>query len=340
MTDRIAMWSHEAQSPARTQPRAEEESPLRVLVVDDDAATRDVLTRTISELGYECRGARDGQEAWELLQIIRADVVISDWRMPRMDGLELLERIRRSEGEAPPIYFIFMSDFGDKMHYVRGVEAGADDYHTKPIDLEELRARLVSAERVVRLHRRLEENTRRLRRDSQRSFDQARVDALTEVGNRLKLDEDLALAWAFASRYERKYAAALFDVDWFKQYNDREGHLAGDRLLRRIAHTLRDGLRKVDSIYRYGGEEFLVVFPEQSLDEAAVACERLRDRVESLRIATSAPGGIVTVSAGVATLDRSIDRGVEAWLDRVDKNLYRAKALGRNRVDAGGPAGP
>jgi two-component system cell cycle response regulator len=307
---------------------------LKVLVVDDDAMSRAALEQAVKVLGYECRAARDGVEAWEMQRADRADVILSDWSMPRMDGVELCRRTRAADDDdGIYTYFIFMTGFDDREHFLRGMEAGADDYHTKPVDIEELQARLVSAERVIMLYRRLATRNFDLRRDSQASSQLARVDALTGVANRRRMDEDLEVLWSQALRYEHPHSAALCDIDEFKKHNDQFGHVAGDEILRRIAQTIRKGLRQGDALYRYGGEEFLAVFPEQSLAEAARAMDRVRGDVERLAIATVG-GRIVTISIGVAQLDRSRDETIEDWLRRIDAAMYRAKADGRNRVDA------
>jgi two-component system chemotaxis response regulator CheY len=266
-------------------------------------------------------------------QADHADVILSDWRMPRMDGIELCRRTRVADKEKAYTYFIFMTAFDDKEHFLRGMDAGADDYQIKPIDLDELQARLASAERVISLYRRLAEKNSALRRDSQTSFKLARIDALTEVANRLRMKEDLGGLLSRAARYGHRYSAALCDVDWFKEYNDHYGHLAGDAVLQRIAHAIRAELRQGDGLYRYGGEEFLALFPEQSLVDAMHAAERIRRGVERLGIPTVTAKGVVTVSIGVAELTSSVDQTPEAWLERVDAALYRAKANGRDRVE-------
>ncbi len=315
-----------------------EANGLDVLVVDDDAATRSGLQKALALLGHRCRTASDGQEAWELHRAQHADVILSDWCMPRVDGVELCRRVRSGDGEAGYTYFILMTSRDDKDHYIRGMEAGADDYHGKPIDLDELAARLVSAGRVVALHRRLAETLLLLRRDSRRSFHVARIDALTGVANRLRMDEDLDVIWSQAQRYRHAYSAALIDIDWFKRYNDERGHLAGDDVLRRVAHAVRRSLRQGDGLYRYGGEEFLVILPEQTLSEAVHAMERVREAVASLGIDTPAESGVVTISVGIAELgveDESLDR----WLRRADAALFAAKAGGRNRVCTDPPGG-
>lgn len=306
---------------------------LNVLVVEDDDDASEMLKHAIVSWGHACRVARDGAEAFEMHERERADVIISDWQMPRMDGLELCKRTRVSEGDHYT-YFIFMTGLSDKQHLALGMQAGADDYQTKPVDLDELRARLVSARRVVSLYGKLAEKNAALRHDSHVAFRLARQDTVTTLGNRLSLDESLKALWANAVRYRRRYSAILCDIDWFKAYNDHFGHPAGDLALRTVAETLRDQLRLGDGIYRYGGEEFLIVLPEQGVTEALAVSERLRSAVERRAIRTVAGKGVVTISAGVAELDVALDQTAESWISRADALLYRAKAKGRNRSEA------
>ncbi len=314
--------------------RTAAQSTLKVLVVDDDEDARATLEDSVRQLGHECRSARDGLEAWDMHQIDPADVILSDWKMPRMDGLELCRRTRATAADGPYTYFIFLTGFADKDHFIRGMEAGADDYHPKPVDLDELQARLTSAQRVVALYRKLAEKNSALRRDSEASFDLARIDPLTSVANRLRMDEDLDGIWALWKRYGRQYVAAICDIDEFKEFNDRFGHLSGDEVLHKIAQTMRGELREGDGLYRYGGEEFVVILPEQSLADATLAMDRLRRAVERLAIPTANGIGTVTISVGVAALESPRDGTREDWLRRADAALYRAKAGGRNRVAA------
>jgi two-component system cell cycle response regulator len=305
---------------------------LAVLVVDDDDRCRRTLFQAVTLLGHECRVARDGLDAWRMHQAEHADVILSDWHMPNVDGLELCKRTRTRDGETAYTYFILMTTFDDKEHFLRGMEAGADDYQAKPIDLDELQVRLVSAGRMIGLYRKLAQKNSALRHDSQASFRLARIDTLTNVANRRSMNEALDALWSRSRGHDHVYTAALCDVDWFKDYNDHLGHLAGDVVLRRIAAAIRDQLRQGDGCYRYGGEEFLIVLPEQSLAEGLVVAERVRDSIEHLAIPTPAADGVVTISIGVAALKLSIDDTPTAWLKRVDSALYKAKAEGRNRV--------
>jgi diguanylate cyclase (GGDEF)-like protein len=310
-----------------------------VLVVDDDEMDRHGLQRAVVLLGHECRSAKDGFEAWQMHQSERADVILSDWLMPRMDGLELCRQVRSTDIEGAYTYFVFMTGLDDKEHFLRGMEAGADDYHTKPVDIDELEARLVSAARVVSLYRRLAEKTLDLRRDSQNSFHLARVDALTGVANRLRMDEDLRVLWSLPDREQRRWCAALCDIDEFKKHNDRYGHVAGDAALRQVAACLHGDLRQTDALYRYGGDEFLVLLPEQSLADAARVMDRLRCNIERLGIRTDGER-LVTISVGVAELDVAHDTSVDDWLRRTDVALYSAKLGGRNRVQLSSASAP
>ncbi len=286
---------------------------MKVLLAEDDPISMRVLLRAMEQLGHECQAARDGEEAWALFRRGTPDVIISDWAMPGTDGLELCRRVRAG-GPAAYTYFIFMTGHDDKQSFLEGMRAGADDYLMKPIDLDALQARMIAASRVMALHHRL--------------VQAARTDPLTGVGNRLRLRDDLDALYARVARYGHAYAAALCDVDHFKRYNDTHGHVAGDDALIRVAQVIAAQLRTGDAVYRYGGEELLVLLPEQTLAGAHIAMERVRAAVEE--------GTPVTVSIGVATIARSDGPPWEAWIARADEALYQAKAAGRNRICAWG----
>jgi two-component system chemotaxis response regulator CheY len=204
------------------------------------------------------------------------------------------------------------------------MEAGADDYLTKPIEPLDLQAALVAAKRVTDLHRQLARYRSELERLNADLADLARRDALTGLGNRLRLDEDLAQLHWRCTRYGWTYSLAVIDIDHFKAHNDAHGHLAGDEVLRQVALALQQAARRGDGVYRYGGEEFVVVLPGQGIEQGRTAAERLRLGVEA-----ATP---VTVSAGVAGFVADQDPGPEAVLARADEALYRAKAAGRNMV--------
>jgi len=310
---------------------------VKVLAVDDSAAYRRLLEKAVSGLGHDCIAAEDGIRAWELFQSGGVDVVISNWMMPGMEGDELCRRIRSSDH--PYAYFILFTAREGKRNIMHGMEAGADDYLAKPLDEDELEAGLVAAERITSLYRKLAEQQGELEQLNRDLYDQSRQDALTGVGNRLRMQEDLETTEGNVGRYGQGYAVALCDVDHFKAYNDSCGHPAGDEVLRSVAAALRQTCRKGDAVYRYGGEELLVLLPGQSLELAAAAAERMRRAVEELEVPhpRGEPSAVVTISVGVAVRDLDQKGEVEKVLGEADEALYRAKGEGRNRVVVHGP---
>jgi diguanylate cyclase (GGDEF)-like protein len=297
-----------------------------------------MVEMTLASLGYECISAEDGDAAWELFLESAPDVVISDWMMPGMNGDELCRRVREHPG-ASYTYFILLTSLEAQAHVVRGMEAGADDYLKKPFDTDDLSSRLIAAARVTALHEQLNAQRAELEELNVRLFEESRHDPLTGVGNRIALRERLAQLSASAVRYRRDYCVALCDVDSFKLFNDTQGHLAGDQVLKAVAGSLAAGCRAGDTVYRYGGEEFVVVLPEQTLESAAAAADRMRAGVLALEIPhpASAAGSVVTLSAGVARLEQADGGDLEAALKRADGALYSAKELGRNRVEISSP---
>lgn len=305
---------------------------LRILLVEDDDDTRAVLALSICSLGHDCRAVPDGHAALATLEDSPVDVVISDWQLPGMTGADLCRQIRAKEETGSYTYFIFATAHHDRERLLEGMAAGADDYQRKPLDLDDLEARLVAAARVVALHRRLAERENSLKRDSSTLWVTSRIDALTGVGNRRGMDEDLSACWCRHERYKHPCTIAVLDLDRFKDVNDTFGHLAGDEALKEIARVIRGCIRSSDSLFRYGGEEFLVLFPEQAMTSALTAVERIRHDIGILGVPRSRRGDSVTVSAGVAELDRAIDDSIPTWLGRADTALYFAKNGGRNRV--------
>ncbi len=324
-------------SPTEPAPAGGFRAPLNVLVVDDEQDCRDGLQAAVRSLGHSCSVARNGAEAWEMYAATRPDVILSDWKMPGLDGLQLCQKIRAEDSARSYTHFIFVTGNGDKAHFIHGMRAGADDYIAKPVDLDELEARLAVAGRIVALHGQLRERNSSLRHDSERANVEARRDPLTKAFNRLALEEDLEALAARASRYGHGYCAALCDIDQFKAYNDHFGHLPGDEVLRRIARSIQGALRRGDVFYRYGGEEFLVILPEQSLPEASLVMNRVREGVEALEILHSpdAERPFVTISAGLCLLNTAGRESIGDWLQRTDTALYAAKAHGRNCITVG-----
>jgi two-component system cell cycle response regulator len=215
------------------------------------------------------------------------------------------------------------------------MSAGVDDYLIKPLDPDDLQARLVAAERVTAVHRRLADQRGELQQLNHELAAIARRDPLTGLGNRRALQEDLEGIEARVSRYGHSYCMALLDVDHFKAYNDTYGHQAGDIVLQAVAAELKNQARGGDALYRYGGEEFLCIFPEQSLSTGTIAVERMRTGIQRMATPHSEnEPGVLTVSAGLAILDPDGESNTASEvLKQADDALYRAKQLGRNRVE-------
>lgn len=298
---------------------------MKVLVVDDDAGSRLVAQAAVEQSGHECITASDGNSAWELYQRHRPEAVVTDLKMPGLDGLELCRAIRAS-GTDSYTYLVLVTSHGSRDDVLAGMQAGADDYVSKPLDPFTLHTRLLIALRVTSLHADLTRYRTALAQ-------QARTDPLTGLSNRLKLSEDLLELHASSERYARSYCLALCDVDNFKSYNDLYGHPAGDSALQKVAHALSTNARRSDSVYRYGGEEFLILLPNQSRDSGRTLIERARVTLEASAIQhTGSPTGVLTLSAGISAYSPDHPVDTQRLLKQADLALYAAKSAGRNTV--------
>jgi diguanylate cyclase (GGDEF)-like protein len=305
---------------------------MKILVAEDDPTSRLIAQAAVRALGHECRTASDGAEAWSAFQADQPDVVISDWMMPGLTGLQLCANIR-AHSPTGYCYFIMVTKQGGLDEILEGMSAGADDYLVKPLDCDDLAARLIAAGRVTALHRQLMQQRTELEVLNHELAEIARRDPLTGLGNRRALHEYLELFEARVARYGHRYCLALLDVDLFKSYNDTFGHQAGDDILQTVAAQLTDHARGGDALYRYGGEEFLCIFPEQSLTTGTIAVERMRESIQGLAIPHPGnPLGVLTISAGMAVLEAGHTTSASAVLKEADVALYEAKHLGRNRV--------
>jgi two-component system, cell cycle response regulator len=292
---------------------------VRILIADDEDGTRLKLETLLEKLGYEVVVARDGTEAWELLQRDDAPALaLLDWLMPGLDGVEVCRRVRRS-GRLTYVYIVMLTVKGQKQDLVAGMEAGADDYLSKPFDVEELRVRLHAGERILALQEELRA--------------QATHDDLTGVLNRGTVLEILQRELALVARKSVPVAIILADLDDFKQVNDKHGHAIGDTVLREAARRLATPMRPYDAIGRYGGEEFLIVLPGCGLNSALLVAERVRGSVGGRPITTPAGNVAMTVSLGVSAVEKAPPRLADELIQAADEALYRAKRAGRNRVE-------
>jgi len=308
---------------------------MRVLVADDETTTRLLVKAVVQKLGHECLVANDGDRAWSLLQSIPIDVLITDWMMPGLDGPELCRRIRSRPADTNAYtYTILATVMSARADVLAGMQAGADDYLIKPLDPFDVQTRLIAAERVTTLHTELADYRIQLQRHNGELAEEARTDPLTQLGNRLRLREDLQILHARARRHARPYSIAMCDLDNFKAYNDTYGHPRGDEALQHIAAILAAEQRAGDTAYRYGGEEFVVLYADEQLVGAVIATDRLRQTIEKLAVphVGNSPHGILTISVGVATYEPGHDHTAAAILELADQALYAAKQRGRNQT--------
>lgn len=292
---------------------------MNILIAEDQPPAALFLRRTLERLGFQATVAPDGESAWEILDRGEANVLISDWMMPRLDGLDLCRRIRAKATDRYT-YIILLTSRTNRADRLEGLQAGADDFLTKPPDADELAIRLQIAGRILAVHDELAYRNIKL-------AELATTDGLTGVKNRRRFQEDLDLLLAQARRVREPLSLVMLDVDQFKQYNDNFGHPAGDEVLRRVGATLLKAIRSHDVVARYGGEEFAVILPATDIDAALGVAERLRFALK----AEPWPHRAVTASFGVATLGPSdLGEGSEL-IQWADEALYQAKRNGRDR---------
>jgi diguanylate cyclase (GGDEF)-like protein len=307
---------------------------MRALVVEDRVLDRTALRAMVEQLGHTCDEANDGADAWALLQRYQYDVVLTDWMMPAMSGPELYRRIRERDGR-PYVFTVVCTAGDDRARGLEAVRAGADLFLTRPIDLVSLEMCLITASRVVAAQRQLARRNGSLQSHTTVLAEDAFIDRLTGLASRRRLDEDLDRIAGLAGRYGVNACIAVCDVDRFKAFNHRFGRPAGDQLLTRLGTILRGSSRASDTVYRYGGEELLVLLPGQTPVSASVAAERIRLAVEGAGIPhpDNHPYGVVTISVGVAGLPAgSRTNHLQSLLAKADEALCQAKRSGRNRV--------
>ena len=303
---------------------------LEVLVVEDSLTQALQLQFLLEAEGYQVTVAKDGVEGLEALDQGNFSIVITDWVMPKMDGIEFCRALRQQMSDGY-IYVFLVTAKSSKEEIVKGLEGGADDYLVKPIEPAELMARLMTAKRILTLEQTLKERNREISR-------LLNTDHLTKVFNRSYLDTQLTNECQKSLRYRRWLSVVLCDLDFFKRVNDNYGHQIGDEVLQKFAATIQENLRfGIDWIARYGGEEFVVVLPETDLEGARQVCERLRQAVAAFAVSDGSGGKFsITASFGVAVLPDSglAEEKITAFdmVGLADRCLYEAKAAGRNRV--------
>jgi putative two-component system response regulator len=316
---------------------AVQEQQNKVLVADDDPVVRDLLTNFLNRQGVECVIAADGEEALELFDAQSPNLIISDWAMPGIDGLELCRRVR-SRSRGSHVHFIMLTMHADEIELTKAFDAGVDDFLAKPFNSVAMMARLRAGLRAVALHDELtkkHQGSRQLNEQltnlNHRLEKLAITDDLTGLYNRRQAMHRLEEHWAMCDRYQRPLAVVSLDIDHFKQINDRYGHSAGDAVLREVADILRECIRSTDSVCRIGGEEFLVLLPFQTLQEAEICAQRCRQAVSIKQFKSGTHRIQATISAGIASRRSGIVQFADL-LKEADEALYLAKGSGRNCV--------
>jgi diguanylate cyclase (GGDEF)-like protein len=276
-------------------------------------------------------GANDGQAALEQVDRVCPDLILLDVMMPKMDGMEVVRRLK-SNPNLPFIPVIMQTALDSTENKVEGLDAGADDYITKPINFAELEARVNSLLRIKTLQSDLAAREKELSELNDRLRQISLTDGLTQVENRRSLEERLHDMWQHSVRLHEPIALVMCDIDKFKSVNDNHGHQAGDAVLKDFAQLLKGEAREIDRVGRYGGEEFLLILPGTVLDSAVTFAERLREKVEEHTFTYD--GGTIrrTMSCGVAASPHPRVKDQEALLRAADDALYVAKETGRNRV--------
>jgi len=303
---------------------------MRALIADDDPVTRAILIKALKPWNMEVTVAADGAEAWEALSSGQPpEIAIVDWMMPGMDGIELCRRVREYPALAG-IYVILLTGRGSRMDLVAGLDAGADDYMVKPIDTEELRARVQVGMRVANLQGRLAERVVELQGARDHLARLVSTDALTNLYSRRWWFELAATEFSRCRRYDRSFSVMVIDLDYFKQVNDTFGHDAGDKLLRAFADMLQVECRQSDILGRLGGEEFAILVPETPVGAAQKLASRIGDACRAVKVVTPA-GDEVTCSCSIGLSQvQNDDDDIDDVLRRADAALYEAKRSGRD----------
>jgi two-component system, cell cycle response regulator len=300
-------------------------SDFTVLVADDSPVYRKLVEQALSEVDCVVVFAKTGNQAIEIFEHGHPDLVITDWNMPDLTGIELCQKIRASSSTFYT-YVIILTSNAEKLSVVKGLSAGADDYLTKPFDREEFLARVNVGRRLIDLYRQIEAKNRLLQ-------ELALTDPLTGLPNRRAIEEWSSRQLTGAARHGFSFWVVLIDLDHFKRINDTHGHDAGDIVLKRFAEILRSNTRFSDISGRIGGEEFLFVVTHADRNGVTLVVDRVRQQLAAERFVFDGATVQVTASFGIAGFSGTSAPSLAELLSTADEALYRAKDAGRNRIE-------
>lgn len=293
---------------------------VRILIVDDDIGISDSMRQFIEMAGYDAFAADNAEDALEFLKNSSVHIVITDIMLPGMNGLELTDLVKKDYDTD----VIVMTGYSEEYSYEEAINKGASDFVFKPVRYEEL---LLRIKRVINERQLTKERIHMLRRLQKLAI----TDALTKLYNSRHFYTQIELEVDRSNRYGHPLSLLLLDIDHFKNYNDSYGHLEGNKVLHAFGRIVKSCLRKMDSAYRYGGEEFTVILPETSGDEAEIVAHRIRTSVAEQRFfPLKEKEETVTVSIGVT--EYCLNEDVASFVQRSDKAMYQSKQEGRNRV--------
>ena len=293
-----------------------------ILIVDNNATTRDSTKDVLEESGYHTYISSNAKEAIKLLETTTVDIVITDVALPDQDGLEFTDLIKQNHD----VDVIVMTDYSGNYSYEDVIYRGASDLVFKPVRPEEMLLRL---KRVIKERQLNKERAQMLGKLEKLAI----TDGLTKLYNLRHFYNQLEIEIDRCNRYGHHIALLLLDIDHFKVYNDTYGHLEGDKVLVRLGQIIKSCLRTMDSAYRYGGEEFTIILPETTGDEATNVAGRLKTAVE-LECFLPEPGKIYTITISIGVTEYHNDEKISDFILRADKAMYKSKATGRNRISS------
>jgi diguanylate cyclase (GGDEF)-like protein len=303
----------------------------RILVVDDHPDNVEIINARLSSRGFAIETASNGEEALRMVHENPPHLILLDVMMPLLDGYEVSRRIKRDR-ELPYIPIILVTARDSTQDKVEGLDAGADDYLTKPVNFPELEARVRSMLRIKRLQDELDQKNRELELANKRLRKLSITDGLTDLFNHRHIHELLHEEFERTRRSGEPLAVAMLDLDRFKQVNDTYGHPTGDVILYETARILRETAREIDMVGRYGGEEFVVILPGTDEEAAEQFAERVRVAVSEHHFRDEANEVRMTISGGVSSFPGVGIEHPDVLVKRADEALYAAKESGRNRI--------